>query len=194
MEKPIYSTFEVGQICQVALSTVIQWINAGELPAFKTPGGHRRVKQEDLIAFLKKHNMPALAQFGEGSDIKKVAIVDDDALTVKLLSLAIEKLSDKIEISVAKNGFEAGELVVTNKPDLVILDVFLPGIDGFEVCKNIKSNELTKSAKIIAITAYPKQDVKNKILACGVDEYLEKPLDMKVFMEKVVKALQIETK
>src|SRR3989339_1253549 len=184
MEKPIFSTFEVSQICQVALSTVIGWINDGELPAFRTPGGHRRVKQEDLVAFLKKHNMPAQAQFGEGSDKKKVAIVDDDKLTVKLLSMAIKKLSDKIEISVARNGFEAGELVITNKPDLVILDVFLPGIDGFEVCKNIKSNELTKSAKIIAITAYPKQDVKNKILACGVDDYLEKPLDMKVFLDK----------
>ena len=87
------------------------------------------------------------------------------------------------------DGFEAGIQVILFNPDLVILDLKLPGMDGFEVCKKIKAGPQTKHIKILAVTGYHSLKAKNDILNSGADGYLPKPFDNKEFIRNVSEML-----
>lgn len=187
MEKKIFTTYEVSQFCWVDLSTVINWIEQGKLVAYRTPGGHRRVKREDLVHFLKEYRMPIPA--GLVKKERRILIVDDERAVVDLIVRAIEKLKRKCDIDTAFDGFEAGRKVITFEPDLVILDLMLPGIDGFKVCKNIRSDKKTKHIKVLAITSFDSPENRKKIFSSGANDYLAKPFEITDLLERVDKLL-----
>jgi len=178
-----YTTFYISKICDVYPTTVANWIDEGKLKAFTTPGGHRRVSADDLKEFLKKYNMPVPEKlFSNGK--KKVLAVDDDKAVLKVIRRILAK-DKNYEMYSAVDGFQAGNLFSEIKPALVILDIKLPGIDGFEVCRQIREKD--KNVKIIAITGYDSEETRKKILACGADAYLPKPFEVKVLIETVEK-------
>lgn len=187
MEKKIFTTYEVSQFCSVDLSTVINWIEQGKLVAYRTPGGHRRVMREDLVHFLKEYRMPIPA--GLAKKGRRILIVDDERAVVDLIVRAIEKLNRKCDIDTAFDGFEAGRKVITFEPDLVILDLMLPGIDGFKVCKNIRSSKKTKHIKVLAITGFDSPENRKKIFSSGANDYLAKPFEITDVLERVDKLL-----
>ena len=183
--KKYLTTYEASKICQVGLSTVILWVNEGKLKAFRTPGGHRRILKGDLAEFLKKYKMPvppALSEKHSGGNAFKILIVDDDELTVKILS---QLLRGAGKILAAYDGFAAGAMVEKELPDVILLDIFLPGADGIEVCRRIKSSPQTKHIKVIGMTAYAKTGVKDKIMAAGAEECVTKPFDLNYIKERI---------
>lgn len=186
--KSAYTTYEVAQICNVTMRAVAKWVNSGKLLAFKTPGGHRRIKEDDLVSFLKQHNIPFPDELKD-KGFRKILIVDDEKEVINLVTKLLKKIDANYKIYSAMNGFEAGKQASSLKPDLLILDLKLPGIDGFEVCKNVKKDPETKAIKILAITGYPSEEVKKKIINCGADDYLGKPFDIDDFAERVKKLL-----
>jgi len=187
LRKNIFTTYEISKLLGCDLTTVIKWINDGKLIAYRTPGGHRRVRKEDLVEFLKKYNLPIPEELG----IKpKVLIVDDDPDSVDLIRGYLSRIDSKLEIEIARDGFEAGRKVVEFKPELVILDVRLPGINGYQVCRNIKSDEKTKNIKVLAITAYASPEDKQKMLSLGADAYLPKPFPPEKFLKIIKKLLK----
>ena len=188
MSKNFYTTSHVGKICGVTMLTVINWIEQGELSAYKTPGGHRRVERADLLNFLTKHKVPLPEETAKEGRCR-ILVVDDNKELIELVTLLIKRTHANCVIKSAMDGFKAGIQVILFKPDLVILDLKLPGIDGFEVCKQIKSNPETKHIKILAITGYSTQKAKQEILSRGADGYLEKPFANKEFVEKVKEML-----
>lgn len=186
MEKS-FTTHDIAQFCQVTMAAVTKWIEEGKLPAHKTPGGHRRVQLSDFLNFLKKYRMPiptVLQSLGK----MRVLIVDDDPEIVYMVKRALDKVEPKLEIESASDGFEAGQKVAGFLPDLVILDLKLPGVDGFKICQDIKSDK-TKKMKVLAVTGYDSPEFKDKILGCGADEYLVKPFEAQQLMQKVTKLL-----
>ncbi len=176
MKRKTFTTFDIAKLCDVYPTTVANWIDEGKLNAFSTPGGHRRVNGKDLLKFLKKYKMPVpeelLAQ--KSGFKKKILIVDDDPKVLRSITEVLKKKRGKDKIYTAVDGFEAGQAVIEFGPDLVILDIMLPGINGFKVCENIR--EKNKKVKIIAVTGYDTEENKNKILAAGADAYFPKPL------------------
>ncbi len=80
-------------------------------------------------------------------------------------------------------------MLATVKPDVVILDLRMPGMDGFEVCTLIKSQDSTKHAQVIAMTAYPSAENKEQIIACGARTCLAKPLDMPLLLAELAASL-----
>lgn len=184
MEKPVYTTYDISKICNVDLTTVIGWIEKGILPGYRTPGGHRRVKKEDLIEFLKKYKLPLPAEWAsEGK--KKILIIDDEPKILSYCLRALKKLKFDSEIETADDGFSGGRKISTFLPDLVILDLRLPGVDGFDLCREIRSDERLKKTKILAITAYDSPETKERIIANGADAYLGKPFDISDLMKAV---------
>jgi excisionase family DNA binding protein len=175
MAEKNYTTIQIAKLLSVTSMTVARWIDAGKLEAFVTPGGHRRVYAGELAKFLIKHKMhlpPELESIGK----TKVLVVDDDELIVKNISRYFGKAGDNYEVFTATNGFEAGEAISDQNPDLVILDIMLPGIDGFKVCELIRKRN--KDTKIIAITGYDSDENKKKIIASGANSYLAKPFEI----------------
>ena len=174
MASPL-STTDVARLLHVAAGSVANWIDQGRLKAGRTPGGHRRVEADDLVAFLRRQNLPIPPELV--SSTVTVLIVDDEEAVARWIADEIAQVHPDYEILQAHDGFSAGELVGSVRPDAVILDLRMPGMDGYEVCRYIKSKEEARDTAIIAITAYHSPEAEERILACGADVLLTKPLD-----------------
>jgi signal transduction histidine kinase len=124
---------------------------------------------------------------GRGS----ILIVDDDRLNVKLLKGKL--LLARYHILTANNGEEAIRTVHDEVPDLILLDVMMPGIDGFEVCEYLKTDEKTKRIPIIMITALQETEHRIKAMESGADDFLTKPVDHMELMIRVKSLLRIKT-
>ncbi|MCQ9207003.1 MAG: response regulator [Omnitrophica bacterium] len=189
MEDRLYTTHQISTFCRVYPTTVINWINEGKLSAFTTPGGHRRVKKSDLIDFIKKHEMPMPAELTKGN-AARVLVIDDDPKIAKMVKTLLEAEVD-LEVSVTKNAFEAGIRVSQWAPDLILLDILMPEIDGFEVCRRLKQSKMTKDIPVIAITVLKDEKNIKKMRASGFIDYLAKPFKSRDLIKKVRKYLHI---
>ena len=174
------STFAIAQMLHVDPGSVANWIDQGLLRAHRTPGGHRRVLGEDLVIFLREHKMPVPDEL-EATPVR-VLVVDDEPAVAQLVARTIESAHPEYEIHQANDGFQAGSMLATVKPDAVILDLRMPGMDGFEVCRLIKSKPETQHIHVIAMTAYPSAENKELIRECGARICLAKPLDMELLL------------
>jgi excisionase family DNA binding protein len=187
--KEIFTTHEVSKICKVDITSVINWVNSGKIKAYKTPGGHRRIKRSDLIVFLKQYNFPVSEDVFETAPT--ILVVEDDEAMRDFAKNAIQKKWSDYKIYEAEDGFAAGKLISDKKPDLVILDIKLPGIDGVEVCKLIRKDKALSKTKVLAITGYASPETKKKILDAGADEYIEKPFNKDKLLENVETLLDL---
>lgn len=182
-------TREVAEYCGVTIHAVNKWVNTGKLKAYRTPGNHKRITEENFIEFLQKFNMLIPEEFeSQIQRMKRILIVDDDKNTVHLIKSLLNK-SDNYETESAPDGFKAGLKYCAFKPDLITLDLRMPGINGFEVCSYIRSNEKNDNIKILAISAYLDDENKKKILDLGADDCLSKPFKSHEFQERVSKLL-----
>ena len=119
---------------------------------------------------------------------KTILIVDDEPNIVVPLQFLMEK--NGYQTLVAQSGEEALEAVSKYSPDLVLLDIMLPGIDGFEVCEIVKLNPKWKHIKIIFLTAKGRDVDIAKGMVLGADEYIAKPFSNKQIVESVKKLLE----
>ncbi len=176
-QKSIFTTFETAKLCRVSPLSIINWVNAGRLPAFRTPGRHRRIRREDLVQFMRDTGMPLPEELREGSGKPKVLVVDDDANIREVLSEHLATRSTPYEVQTAANGFEAGRLVAAFRPDVVLLDLKMAGLDGFQVCRTIKADPDTSSTVVIAMTGYYSPETEARILECGAIRCFAKPVE-----------------
>jgi DNA-binding response OmpR family regulator len=114
-----------------------------------------------------------------------VVVVDDEPEIAKIITRAIRMQHPDYEVSEACDGFQAGTLITTLLPEVVILDLRMPGIDGFETCRMIKANPLTKTTQIIIVTAFPSQENEQRSLECGAKMCLPKPLNLAELVRQV---------
>ena len=171
--KQSFSTSEVARFCHVTPDTVRKWAEAGRIPVFKTPGGHRRIRRDDLIQFLQENGMPLAGDLKTNG--MRVLVVDDEPAIVSLIQRYLQDCGGMFDVSVATDGFDAGHQVGVFQPSLVILDLRLPGVDGFEICRRIKASAASSHTKIIAITGLADNDVNDRILELGAATLLKKP-------------------
>ena len=170
--KTIYTTHEVSRLLHVNPRSVINWIEQSLLQSYRTPGGHRRIRHDDLMAFLRKHQIPTPASLV--ADKFSILIVDDDQEIIDLLKAYLERQAP-YEIATAADGITALIEVGRVKPDLLILDIMIPGVDGVEVCRRIKADSSNKTA-IIAISGTTEH--QSQVLEAGADAFMLKPVDM----------------
>jgi CheY-like chemotaxis protein len=121
------------------------------------------------------------------SERKRILIVDDDPIIVETIVQALEEEEYDYEIISASDGFEAGIQVSHFKPHLLILDIMMPDIKGYEVCKKIKSDEKTKDTKIIVLSAYLDDEKFKKMNEYGADLCFSKPLPLPQLRKEVAK-------
>jgi excisionase family DNA binding protein len=192
----VFTVNQVGELLQVSPQTIVNWIEAGKLEAYKTPGGHRRIKKSDLEVFVKKHDMPVFGLSSdpneEGKKMKKILVVDDDRVIVETLTAGLEEDPHEYEVITAADGFEAGIQVSHFKPDLLILDIMMPDIDGYDVCRKLKSTEETKHIMIIVLSGYLDEENYKKMREHGADLCFSKPLPLAKLKEEIARLLYPE--
>lgn len=171
--KQSFSTSEVAKYCHVTADTIRKWAEAGRIQVFKTPGGHRRIRREDLVRFLRENSIPVHEDLDNSGT--KVLVVDDEKSVISVVRRFLERAQTPFQIEVAMDGFDAGHQVATFKPDVIFLDLRLPGIDGFEVCRRIKTAKETASTNVIAMTGYYEGDVAQRIIELGASMLMQKP-------------------
>jgi len=185
-----YSALEVAKICDVVNQTAINWIKNGYIKAFTTPGGQYRVYAEDLADFLHARGMhiPEDLQkiLEEQMAIDIILIVDDDKEGNTALRRGLEVYDQDLTIYQAYDGFDAGKLAIEKKPHLIILDLNLPGIDGFKLCKTFKEDDSFNLPLVIAISGMTKPETVQAILDAGADAFMPKPINVNELTTKML--------
>ena len=187
----ILTVSQASEYCKVSSKTIINWIDAGYIKAYKTVGGHRRMKKEDLDQFLKEKGMP-IPDESKGDERKKILVVDDDKIIVETIVQALEEDEHGYEMISASDGFEAGLQVSHFKPDLVILDIMMPDINGYEVCQKIKCTPETRDIKIVVLSAYLNDETFTRMKEYGADACFSKPLPLEQLKFEVANLLGLK--
>ena len=188
--KTVYTTGEAAKICKVSQQTIIRCFDNGTLKGFRVPGSRfRRIPRNDLYAFMKDYGIPTDA-LENGK--RKVLIVDDDRELVDLLADAFQR-DGRFEIKTADNGFDAGMYVREFRPDIVVLDIMLPDINGKEVCQRVRSDDSLEAVKIICISGMVEEDKIADLKTAGANDFLHKPFEVDVLIDRMCRLLDIET-
>jgi excisionase family DNA binding protein len=185
------TVFNASKYCNVSSKTIINWVEAGQLKDYRTDGGHRRIKKSDLEIFMRSKGIPIPVEEDEGTR-KKILVVDDDLIIVESIVMALEEDEFNYEVISASDGFEAGLQVNHFNPDLLILDIMMPDIKGYEVCKKIKTNDKTKNTKIIVLSAYLDDEKFAQMKENGADVCFSKPLTLAKLKNEVAKLLGLK--
>jgi len=189
---------QIAKKAGVASSTIRYYTDMGLVSVDSTtPGGQRlyveeytvkKIRQIEWLS-LKGKSISEIKKIIDNPAAKKFLIVDDDTAVCDLISDVIrEKFGTEHEIKIAYDGFTAGKLLSDFLPDLILLDIYLPGVNGFEICKHIRRDKFLNDSKIIAMTGYDSPEHKKEILDSGADDYIAKPMDI-ALLEKKIKAL-----
>jgi len=177
------TTSEVAEYCYVTPKAVKHWISEGKLKAWQLPGGHYRIEREDFMEFLTKYKLPIPETFS--TKPKKILVADDEPVILTILQSALEKLGQGWIVETASDGFETLVKLGALKPDLLLLDIFMPKLNGVEVCKRIQEMPETQRVRVIAMTGNPDSDASQQLSSLGVECIFTKPLDLKKLLEAI---------
>lgn len=183
--KSIYTTHEVSRLLHVNPRSVINWIEQSLLPSYRTPGGHRRIRRDDLLAFLRKHQIPTPESLVEGKF--NVLIVDDEPEIVDIMKAYLMRQGG-YETASASDGISALIEVGRSRPDLLVLDIMIPGVDGIEVCRRIKADPNNRTV-IIAVSGSTEHE--KRILQAGADAFMAKPIDLEKLHSEAKRLLRV---
>jgi len=188
--KTVFTTGEAAKICKVSQQTIIRCFDSGQLKGFRVPGSRfRRIPREQLYLFMRDNGIPTDAL---ESGKRKVLLVDDDEELVELISDVLER-DGRFEVRTVNNGFDAGMMVKEYRPDLIVLDVMLPDINGKEVCQRVRTDKTTDEVKIICISGMVEEDKVGELKAAGADDFLHKPFEVERLLERMCELLDLET-
>ena len=187
--KTVFTTGEAAKICKVSQQTIIRCFDNGSLKGFRVPGSRfRRIPREELYSFMKDNGIPTEA-LEEGK--RRLLIVDDDQDLVDLMVDAFG-LDGRWDIRTANNGFGAGMLVKDFRPEMVVLDVMLPDINGKEVCQRVRTDPAMKSTKVICISGMVERNKIDDLIAAGADDFMNKPFSVEDLIKRCCDLLEIE--
>lgn len=187
--KTVFTTGEAAKICKVSQQTIIRCFDNGQLKGFRVPGSRfRRIPREALYRFMKDNGIPTDAL---ESGKRKVLLVDDDTELVELMSKVLEE-DGRFEVRVATTGFDAGMMVKEYHPDLIVLDVMLPDINGKEVCHRVRADPALEDVRILCISGMIEEDKIQELKLSGADDFLHKPFDIEELIDRMCGQLEIE--
>jgi excisionase family DNA binding protein len=194
------TSVEVAAACGVSPRTVSNWIRDGAIPAHRTVGGHGRVAVEDLRRFLTDRGMPLppdlvdpgrpprAASLPTRTPVptpqrRRILVIDDDEA---LLDVVREFLrSSGWDVETARHGFLAGYLAGHHRPDVILLDIMMPGLDGYEVLSLMRRRSEARGIPVVACTSLKGPDVEARIRGAGFDGYVRKPIDFRALVELI---------
>ena len=188
--KTVFTTGEAARICKVSQQTIIRCFDSGQLKGFRVPGSRfRRIPREILHRFMKDNNIPTDAL---DNDRRPVLVVDDDESLLEIITGALNR-DGRFDVKTAGNGFDAGMIVKEYRPEIIILDVMLPDINGREVCQRVRSDEALEDVKILCISGMVEAEKIDELKAAGANDFLHKPFEVEELIARMCALLQIET-
>jgi excisionase family DNA binding protein len=170
----LFTSHEVATLVQVSPSSVLKWIADGKLRAFRTPGGHRRVASDELIEFLRTHQLPVPRELE--AERVRILVIDDEAPYLRALGSLLQRADSRVEVSLAESPLDGLLKVGVVRPEVVLLDTYMPGMDGLEVCQRLKASPETAHIAVLAMSGRPSAKVEEDFLKAGAAAFLPKPV------------------
>lgn len=155
----ICSTREAAAMLGVSLRTVQLWVESGMLDAWKTVGGHRRIDRRSVERLMQSRQAKSVPAGRRGF---RVLVLEDDPALLELYRLAIEGWTPAPAVITAANGFEGLIEIGKSVPDLLITDLKMPAMDGFELILHLRRNPRHKGMHIVAATGLSKAEIERK--------------------------------
>ncbi len=179
-EQELLTPSQAAQILMISPITLRQWAQKGMLPAYTTVGGHRRFRLTDIENFARDNNSTIANK--NNSDLR-LLVIDDDENILRFLGHLFEEVSTKnVILETATNGFDGGLKIHSFKPDFLLLDLKMSGMDGFEVCQQVKQNSITADIRVLTMTGFPTRENTERIISLGAEACFAKPLDIKAVL------------
>ena len=182
---------EAATLLMISPVTLRHWALAGKLAFVTTPGGHRRFAEDEVKRFASQYTqvngalVTRINSASGGDGAHRILIVDDDVQLSGFLVELLQGLPDPVRTEVANDGFEAGQKLQAFRPHTVLLDLMMPGIKGFDVCRKIKENPETCDTRVVVMTGYHTLENMMQAMEAGAEACLAKPLD-KIQLFKVI--------
>lgn len=156
------STREAAKLLDVSLRTIQLWVESGVLKAWKTAGGHRRVVRSTVQALISQRDKVLEAAHNQEKRRYRVLVVEDEPDLRKLYKMTMASWELPIDVATANDGFDALIQIGASRPDLVITDLNMPGMDGFRMTRSLRANPEYKKMHLVAVTALSKGDIQDR--------------------------------
>jgi excisionase family DNA binding protein len=160
----------------VAQSTIRKWSDLGRVPAFYTPGGHRRYRRTDLDAFLQRSGP------GKPARGPLVLVVDDDANVREVVRINLEM--EGYTVREAANADEGLNAVDDDAPDLILLDVMMPEVDGWEMLRRVQERHGTGTIPVVMFSGQLEGATARDATRRGAQAFVGKPFDLRALIEQ----------
>jgi len=191
-----YTTVDVAKRLGVSLQTIQRWVDAGHLKAWKTPGGHRRIDAASAEALIAEQRdrlgaptPSASAPESDAPPAPTVVIVDDDPLDRALLVLLAERALPEAAVRAATNGFEGLVAIGQLAPVVVVTDIHMPHMDGFEMIRTLMIGNATPPRLLVAVSALTRAELAEKGELPPDVLVLTKPIDQQRFVDALRSAM-----
>lgn len=192
LQQPFCTTREAARMLGVSLRTAQLWAESGLLTAWKTSGGHRRITLESVDRLLTGRRSAEVPQaapaVSAGAEAPLILVAEDDPIFQELYAAMLPRWSMAPRVSLANNGFDALVRVGLARPDLLITDLDMPGMDGFEMLRSIQSMPELADLRLIVATGLSDQEIARRHgVPAGIPVF-RKPIDFAA-LERQVAAL-----
>ncbi len=156
----LMTTREAGEKLGVAVRTVQLWVEAGLLPAWRTAGGHRRIARGAVEALMAERSLVLKPTKPAPEALLRVLVVEDDPTMLRLTTQVIAAWKLPLDLTTASNGFEGLLRIGEMRPNLIITDLNMPGMDGFQMLQSLKRpGSGYESLKVVVISALNAHEV-----------------------------------
>ncbi len=189
-KKPL-SVGQVAEICRVSKKTVLNWIYDGALKAFTTYGGHYRIWPANVKKFLDTAGMDIPFEYVDDRTTH-ILIVDDDVAYSQMLRDAILGEMPTVEVVTTDDGYEGLMLIGEIKPQLVILDIKMPKLDGFQVLELLKTRKTEHDMRVLVVSGYLDKATKDQLSKTIAEGAVDKLTDTASLLKVITGLLRSE--
>ena len=189
--KKFFSTTEIAELLEVNRYTVSLWVDRGSMKALVTPGGHKKVPREEVARFIQSRGGTLPPELCE-EQRRKILVVDDEPGVSRVISDLIQINFPNIDVEEFNNPVNALLSMGKTPPDMILLDIVMPGMDGVSVCRRIRENEALSSMRIIAMSGRADNDLVRQVEKAGADDFFYKTDQTHILIRKISELLSNE--
>ncbi len=185
------STGDIARHCQVTPATVVNWIKAGKLEVYTTPGGQYRMDTDAFLAFLDKNKFPVPEELQPARQ-RRILVMDDSPAMLDAATSALSRHLPGSVLETSADGFEGLIKIGSFKPHALVLDLMMPRLDGAEVCRCLRAGTETRNMFIVALSGLAADnELVRRVKRIGVDAFLTKPVDMTDLARQLARLLRV---
>ncbi|MDP2261746.1 MAG: response regulator [Hydrogenophaga sp.] len=155
-------TFYAARLLGLSVGTVQSLVEKNELSAWKTQGGHRRISMQSVLAYQKRHSIRTPSEESVATGRLKLLVVDDDPAMLAVVQAYLDKWQLPVDSTLMTSAMEALIDMSSLKPDVLVTDLVMPGVDGFELLKTLRGNAQFTDMVVVALTGLGATEIERR--------------------------------